>query len=332
MTKGKSMGVLYAQHGKIHLKHVACPLCGRDDFTVVGKVVNKEGLGMEASNSIRIAPLCVVRCKECGLYYPDPMLFPDDKVVQYMYDEDYFPQKNPWLEAVSQKKWPYDVLDTVEQKLGIKGRLLDLGCGRGNYLMEAIRRGWDAQGIDVSKTNAEMIKNKTGMDIFCGEIKGARYPSNSFDCVLLISVLEHLPEPSPALHEIHRILAPGGLVYLVMPNAESLPCRLADAVRGRIGNSRSSRLSPLSSPFHVIGFSGKTVEYMAQKNRFEVVSLEISGGTYEYKKRARETRVHWRDVAFYFLSWIGHYLGMGLYVTAILKKPKNTFAAESVTI
>lgn len=307
--------------GKILFKHVVCPVCGRDDFTVVGKVVYEGGLGNQSGNVITAVPLQVVRCRKCGLYYTDPMPFPNEDAIQYLYSANYFSKKTPWLEQASTEDWPKDVLSKIEQLLGRKGRLLDLGCGEGYYLLEAIKRGWNTQGIDVSKANAKTTKKRMGIDIFVGEWEKANYPDNSFDAVLTISVIEHIPDPVNTLREIHRILAPEGIIYLVVTNADSLRFKVAHIMRRLIGSTYSTRLSPMTSPLHIIGFSPETIQYMAQRNKFEIQFLEVSGGTYEHKKHPLKTWFHLREIVYYSVSYIGHYIGMGLYITAILRKP-----------
>lgn len=104
-------------------------------------------------------------------------------------------------------------------------RLLDIGCGAGNLLQAARKHGWDAQGLEVSAGAVKHVRG-LGFEVFEGELQDAAFPSQHFDVITAVELLEHLVDPKPLLHEVARILRPGGLFWTTTPHARGLSGRL----------------------------------------------------------------------------------------------------------
>lgn len=101
--------------------------------------------------------------------------------------------------------------------------ILDLGSGQGAFLIDAATHGAIVTGLE---TNPAYIKKsyeaaaKAGVQITVIEGRGEAlpFPDNSFDFVNLSEVIEHVDDPLLLLREVHRVLRPGGRVYLSVPN------------------------------------------------------------------------------------------------------------------
>ncbi|HEY8494180.1 MAG TPA: class I SAM-dependent methyltransferase [Myxococcota bacterium] len=94
-------------------------------------------------------------------------------------------------------------------------RLLDVGCADGHLLRRLAPRLARAVGIDPEATP----RVEDGVEILAGRFPGEpRLPDASFDCVTLLAVLEHVPDPAALARECHRVLAPGGRVVLTVPH------------------------------------------------------------------------------------------------------------------
>ncbi|HKR21775.1 MAG TPA: class I SAM-dependent methyltransferase, partial [Pyrinomonadaceae bacterium] len=104
-------------------------------------------------------------------------------------------------------------------------RLLDIGCGAGNLLQAARKHGWDAQGLEVSAGAVKHVRG-LGFEVFEGELQDAAFPAQHFDVITAVELLEHLVDPKPLLHEVARILRPGGLFWTTTPHARGLSGRL----------------------------------------------------------------------------------------------------------
>ncbi|MBU2755759.1 class I SAM-dependent methyltransferase [Acidithiobacillus sp. CV18-2] len=99
-------------------------------------------------------------------------------------------------------------------------KLLDIGCGNGGFLRIAQQLGWKVWGTDVDE-NALQVASQTGAKVFKGMLPNLDLPDNSFDVITLSHVIEHVHDPDLALREIHRLLKPGGLLWLATPNLAS---------------------------------------------------------------------------------------------------------------
>ncbi len=102
--------------------------------------------------------------------------------------------------------------------LHISGRsILDVGCGKGDFVDAGLRAGWDIHGIELAQPAVEIAQSfglpVKRLDFFSNAIRPA-----SHDIVTLFEVLEHLPDPISFLRRAADVVKPGGLVYLTTPN------------------------------------------------------------------------------------------------------------------
>lgn len=103
-------------------------------------------------------------------------------------------------------------------------RVLDLGCGKGRFGRALARRGADVVGLDLSTA---MLRSAYGLERVRGSVRRLPFASGSFDRVVAVEVLEHLPPAAwdQALAEIRRVLAPGGVLAVVDKNLAACDAR-----------------------------------------------------------------------------------------------------------
>ncbi|HCI53563.1 MAG TPA: class I SAM-dependent methyltransferase [Gallionella sp.] len=104
-------------------------------------------------------------------------------------------------------------------------RLLDVGCGNGNFLVSAQEAGWQVSGIEPDAKAAEVAHDR-GLEVTVGTIDDLSHIANFFDVITVSHVIEHVHEPREFLQHIHRLLKPGGIVFIDTPNIESSGARL----------------------------------------------------------------------------------------------------------
>lgn len=96
------------------------------------------------------------------------------------------------------------------------GRLLDLGCGRGEFLDAFSSLGWTGSGVD--RELAREYRYSASVSVCDFGRAPLPFDSETFDVVFHKSVLEHLQDPTPALQECFRVLRPGGRMVAMVPD------------------------------------------------------------------------------------------------------------------
>jgi len=126
------------------------------------------------------------------------------------------------------------VLTVDYERLGVRAgdRVLDLGCGFGRHAFEAARRGAAVIALDAGPDEVAQVRATFGAMVEAGEL-GADHPASAlqgdalalpfadgtFDRVIASEVLEHIPDDQAAMHELARVLKPGGTMAVTVPRA-----------------------------------------------------------------------------------------------------------------
>ena len=204
------------------------------------------------------------RCLECRTVHWAEGRSPDAAAVYH----DYYAGRPTALSPITEQRYRA-ILERIERR-SPPGRLLEVGCGMGHFLAAAERRGWQAIGLEVSASGREQIerlKAERGwtFEMRQGDVMEAEFATGSFRAIVLIEVLEHLPDPMACLRRLAAWLVPGGALYLTTPNFDSLS-RYALAGRWRaIGTEHVCLFNPgaLRSALRRSGFDAIR---MATKN------------------------------------------------------------------
>jgi SAM-dependent methyltransferase len=158
--------------------------------------------------------------------------------------------------------------------LGRKGRLLEVGCGRGELLEGARDAGWSVSGVEMTPDFAAAAAAR-GIVVEQGPVETAELLEQKFDVILFAAILEHVYRPLDVLRRARRALPPGGLIFIAVPNEASLAMRLGNTYMRARGRDWSINLSPTFPPFHVVGFTPGSLRHALGETGFEVVQLEV---------------------------------------------------------
>ena len=104
-------------------------------------------------------------------------------------------------------------------------RLLDVGCGSGEFLRRMQRLGWSVEGVEPDPEAARTARG-CHVSVHAGTLEDAALASDGYDAVTMTHVVEHLPDPVGTLRECHRILRAGGQLVIATPNIQSLGARV----------------------------------------------------------------------------------------------------------
>ena len=163
-------------------------------------------------------PHSYAECSACGLifqYCP-----PSAGESRTYYEKNYYDSLAPIMPVLLDARLSIYGNTLAEAPAWKKtGRILDIGCGHGDFLKLAAEAGWEGWGIEPSREAAETAGKIPGLKIFCGTAEEAGFPENHFDIITLWNVVDCLPDPCAALKTIREWLRPGGLLLIRTPNA-----------------------------------------------------------------------------------------------------------------
>lgn len=125
------------------------------------------------------------------------------------------------------------ILEGLAQALGGPGRLLEPGAFDGDFLRVAQRLGWEAEGTEINAAALARARAR-GLTMHGGRLAELGLSPASYDAIVLRDVLEHLPDPLAELRLLRRLLRPGGLLYIWVPNLGALTGRLLGARWGAV--------------------------------------------------------------------------------------------------
>ena len=157
----------------------------------------------------------VVQCSHCHLIFVHPQ--PDRAVIS-----KYYPSGHQRAEPAAYEKMDANSRLKFIDELVVEhsGSALDVGCGKGLFLAGLRERGWQVAGTELSEVSSAYARSQ-GLPVLTTDVETAPYEPGSFDLITLFHVLEHLPSPASTLTVLHKLLRPGGLLLIEVPNIGS---------------------------------------------------------------------------------------------------------------
>ncbi len=196
----------------------------------------------------------MVKCDGCGLVRAEPVA--DPLAVFDLYSKSGF----DYSEEVPNLKRTYGrYLKKVDNYVKNKCTLLEMGCGNGFFLEEAIAMGYESvKGVEPSMKAIEASEAHIRPNIVCDIMRSGIFGADEFDVICMFQVLDHISDLTTLLKECFKVLKPGGVVLSLTHNLKSLSARLLrDA-------------SPIVDIEHTFLFSKRTIAKLFQIHKFEI--------------------------------------------------------------
>lgn len=172
----------------------------------------------------------VARCRHCAQVVTLPVPADIGRYYPAGYYGDKrgrrFPAVMEWLQEKLYAWRSAQVLRRLNKK---NAQVLDVGCGRGLLLKAFQRNGCDVTGTEFSDGAGRFAREVLKLPVRVGLLEELKFPDQSFDVVVMWHVLEHVSDPRPTLAEVSRILRPGGIFLVAVPNFGSPEARLTKA-------------------------------------------------------------------------------------------------------
>ena len=301
-------------------EHVdVCPVCTEDRREVLYEGLVDRLYG--APGSWRL-----IRCSACGSAYLDPR--PTSASIGAAYDTYYTHEPSPRAAETSAQgslrkalrndylnsRYDYDLAPTNPlgrfvvrllpghraaadrhvsrlRRPRAAARVLDVGCGNGDFLVEMRAAGWSAEGLETD-ARAVALARARGLDVREGALEPGAYPPGSFDAITFNHVLEHLHDPVATLRAAREILRGDGLLWVATPN-------LASPGHTRYGRAWRG----LEPPRHLILFSPSALVIALERAGFSFVSFVRPAGArwvYDASDRLAKGGRHGRRLAVAF--------------------------------
>lgn len=211
--------------------HKLCPICS--DNRLIPYAIDTRKLLPHISR---------VKCFNCSLVFANPMADADElnDFYQNYYDNGYFgmlhykEKVKALFESVKQmpvatlNKDAYFLYKFGKQSSG--ARFLDIGCGLGIGLTYAERFNYQLYATELDADAISFVKQHFDVEVFHGELLNADYPDQYFDYIYINHVIEHVLDPAAYMQTVHRILKPGGIVFIGTPNISSFIYRAYRAI------------------------------------------------------------------------------------------------------
>ena len=221
---------------------VNCPICGRDKTK---PLFDRQGYQH-------------VECTNCSMIYVNPQ--PEDAVAvnAYLFGHQHpewsqGPNRFYGLDDAGKREYlnrtrKHPMKKYVRELAFLKtsfqlGRLLDVGCADGRFMLAAEGAGWQTSGVEVAPENAGLCRDGLGLDVHCGTLEQAQLEKGSFDAVRLNQVIEHVAKPLELLGQIHHALRPGGFLSLSTVNIRSFTYSILGRNWSYLGADRNGHIN-----------------------------------------------------------------------------------------
>jgi SAM-dependent methyltransferase len=247
---------------------MSCSVCGAGSLRLALRVaseLDERGL-IPTTDAFGQALDDIVECEACGHRQLARMPSEDELLKLYIgaravhYVE----------EARGQGVTARASLEQIERHVR-PGRFLDLGCWVGFMLVEARGRGWEVTGVEPSEFAAAFAREHFNLDIREQDLFSADLPRDAFDAIVLGDVIEHLTDPLAALEHIATLLAPGGVLYMTIPDSGS---RLARAMGARWWGV---------IPTHVQYFSRRSISMLLRRAGYDPLEITTAPKTFSIR-------------------------------------------------
>jgi SAM-dependent methyltransferase len=196
----------------------------------------------------------IVRCRRCGLVRSDPAA--DPRLLTELYRESHFTYG---ADTPNLAKTYGAYLKRTERYGVAKDHLLEIGCGDGFFLQEALRQVYaQVSGVEPGQDAVQRADPLIRPRIRLGMMRPDLFPPDTFSAICLFQTLDHIPNPNELLAECYKVLQPGGIMLCLNHNIDALSARLL------------KEKSPIIDIEHTYLYNPQTMRQLFEKHHFQI--------------------------------------------------------------
>jgi 2-polyprenyl-3-methyl-5-hydroxy-6-metoxy-1,4-benzoquinol methylase len=234
-----------------------CPICESSEFTIFLKVKD---------HSISKEEFVIKQCVSCGFKITSPRPS-DNDLPSYYESEDYISHSDTKKGIINFLYQKVKTITLKQKEKLISGfntskKLLDIGCGTGDFLQYSFDLGWDVTGLEPDKGARNLALSKLPGKVFPIE-NLFKLPRHNFGIITMWHVLEHVSELNKYLTQLYELLEKNGRLIIALPNPDS-----ADAKHYK------EFWAAYDVPRHLYHFSKKNITALALKHGFKLKSIK----------------------------------------------------------
>ncbi|MDF0643527.1 MAG: class I SAM-dependent methyltransferase [Nitrospira sp.] len=233
------------------MEYISCNLCGSDRTALMFRRSDTRFLVSDEA-------FAVVKCLACSLVYVNPR--PEEKEIRKYYTDEFYQAELSPEQALEGNRGRIEAMYRHVQHLPA-GRLLDIGCYKGEFLYFMKNKGWTVSGLEFYSRPPNLF----GLNIHYGEIDSASFEPSSLDLVTMWAVLEHVYDPKRLLAQVRQLLKPTGELIILVPNFNSIPARF---------------MRHDDVPRHTTMFTRETLYSMLRVSGYKALSCMCDQGVY----------------------------------------------------
>lgn len=240
--------------------HDVCPLCSSE----------KIALHFSCNDYLLSRKdFAIFKCSDCGFLFTQD--YPEETEIGQYYESDNYISHSDSSKGFSNKLYRVArgiMLRKKKRLIGKitdlnRGTILDIGSGTGYFAAIMKRAGWNAGGIEINEKARNFSIKHFGL-VADPPDRITTYESNSFDCITLWHVLEHFHDPFKYISEIYRLLKPGGVCVVALPNSNSYDAK-----------SYEQFWAAWDVPRHLWHYNPATFRLFLEKSGFILENLKI---------------------------------------------------------
>jgi len=233
-----------------------CPICYNSNFS----------LYIESKDfSVSQEPFSIVSCAICDFHFTNPK--PLDEDLNKYYISNHYISHNNTSRNLFEKTYQIIRKFAINRKFSFilsffkTGKILDIGCGTGDFLNKCKNENWETKGVEPSEIARNQARKNFKLDV--EKSSDLSKLKAGFDIITMWHVLEHVPNLNETIVELKRLINPKGKIIIAVPNLESYDAKYY-----------KKYWAAYDLPIHLYHFSKKTISTLFEKHGFSLIKTK----------------------------------------------------------